>query len=242
MDAAVRVRPDLSDLPSGGGTVRVAELYLGGVPRGAVILLCSPGALTADAIEGMNGLAEHGYESIAADLAHNATSDDTSLHDVQTLIDRLAGRGWSSEQIGVVGYGFGGRVALLAASEFALGAAISIDPSGVAASTDGGLSPLVDPGRGVRTSWLGMFGELDRHSPTASVAALGRSLRALSPVFTQIVSYPGVSGDFYRNSLESIAHAAAFDSWQRVIEWLNARVVPRPTPLAEAWRARQLVG
>jgi carboxymethylenebutenolidase len=236
----VRVQPDISDLPSGEGALRVAELHLGGVPRGAVILLCSAGALTGDAIEGMNGLAEHGYESIAADLADNPMGDETSLRDVHTLVDRLAGRGWSSEQIGVVGYRFGGRVALLAASEFSLGAAISIDPSGVA-STDGGLLPL-DPGRGVRTSWLGMFGELDGHTPTASVAALGRSLRALSPVFTQIVSYRGVSGDFYRNSIEPAAHAAAFDSWQRVIEWLNARVVPRPTPLAEAWRTRQLVG
>jgi carboxymethylenebutenolidase len=242
MDAAVRVQPALSDLPSGEGTVRVGELYLGRVPRGAVILLCSSGALTADAFEGMNGLAEHGYESIAADLADSATSDETSLHDVRTLVDRLAGRGWSSDQIGVVGYGFGGRIALLAASELALGAAISIDPSGVAAPVGSTRPALVDAGRGVRTPWLGMFGDLDAQTSTASVAALGRSLRSLSPVFTQIVSYPGVSGDFYRNAIESIAHAAAFDSWQRVIEWLNARVVPRPTPLAEAWRTRQLVG
>jgi carboxymethylenebutenolidase len=54
-----------------------------------------------------------------------------------------------------------------------------------------------------------------------------------------VVTYPGVSRTYYRDSYEAAAHAAAFDTWQRVVEWLNRRVVPRSTPLAEAWRARQ---
>jgi carboxymethylenebutenolidase len=227
---------------SSGRNLRIARINLGGVPRGAIILLCNRGALESAAVEGMNGLAEHGYESIAADVSPDgdpdvspAWSDDAdarALADVQVLIDQLAARGWSSEQIGVVGYGFGGRTALQAASEYVLGAAISVDASGVVAER---------PTRAVRTSWLGMFGELDSASPPAGVRALGRALRDQSPVFTQVVIYPGVTGDFYQNPRESIAHAAAFDSWQRVIEWLNARVVPRPTPLAIEWRNRQLV-
>jgi carboxymethylenebutenolidase len=225
----------------------VAELHLGGVPRGAGIVLCGPGAGLPDAAELMNGLAEHGYESVAADVGRIAAdgaplTDDAMVADVRSLLDRLAGRGWSRDQVGVVGYDLGGRAALLAASAYVLGAAISVNPAGIAQPAGESLPPLADSPSGVRTPWLGLFGALDARTGLAAVRRLGDALRARSPVHTELVVYPGVAGDFYRHSSEVLAHAASFDCWQRIVEWLNLRVVPRPTPLAEAWRRSQLVG
>jgi carboxymethylenebutenolidase len=87
-----------------------------------------------------------------------------------------------------------------------------------------------------------MFGREEPATPAPAVSRLGAALASSSSVFTQLVSYPDVAGRFYRDDRETVAHAAAYDSWQRVVEWLDARVVPRPTPLAEAWLLRQLVG
>jgi carboxymethylenebutenolidase len=224
-----------------------AELHLGGVPRGAAIILRGQDSGWADAAELMNGLAEHGYESVAADVARAAAggappTDDGLVADVLTLLERLARRGWSPEQVGVVGYDLGGRAALLAASVNVLGAAVSVNPAGVAHPLGDALPPLLGFPRGVVTPWLGLFGALDEWTGPVVASRLGGALEARSPVHTEFVVYPGVAGDFYRHSSEVLAHAASFDCWQRIVEWLNLRVVPRPTPLAEAWRRRQLVG
>jgi carboxymethylenebutenolidase len=222
--AVPRIVPSTGEIESPRGALRVAEIRLGGVPRGAAIVLCDAGALDRDAADAMNGLAEHGYESIAADLTRTGpVTDDDALRDVGLVLDHLGERGWSAEQIGLVGYGFGGGIALLAAAEFGLGAAVSVAPVGAP-------EPLP-----VRTPWLGIFGD-------GGPWSLGETLASRSPVYTELVSYPGVTGEFYRGSSEAPAHAASFDSWQRTVEWLNLRVVPRLTPLAEAWRMRQEKG
>jgi carboxymethylenebutenolidase len=84
-----------------------------------------------------------------------------------------------------------------------------------------------------------MFGAEDTHASRQVLSTLVTTLGPQSPVYTELVRYPGVEVGFYRDSHRALGHAAAFDSWQRIVEWLNARVVPRPTPLAEAWRARR---
>jgi len=243
VDSAVRIQPKVIDLEAEGRPLRVATLHLGGIPRGAVVLLRSGAATGPDVVETMNGLAERGYESVAADLATDlapsgAPGDDDALRVLEALIELLGRRGWADEQIGLVGYGFGGRIALLAAATTSFGAAVSIDPDGL---TDL-VARFASGGRGLCTPWLGMFGREEPATPAPGVSRLGNALASSSSVFTQLVSYPGVAGQFYRDDRETVAHAAAFDSWQRVVEWLDARVVPRPTPLAEAWLLRQLVG
>ncbi len=242
VDVAVRITPRLSELAGADRRLRVAELALGGVPRGAVALLCRPGDLTTGAVELVNGLAEHGYESVAADLSATdveVLTDDVLRQGVRLLLDRLAKRGWELEQIGLLGYGLGGRAALLAAADHVLGAAVSVDPAGIASPAGPGLPALLRSPHRVVTPWLGMFGQDDPATDASHVRELGAGLVASSPVFTQVVAYPGVSGDFYLDTHGALAHAASYDSWQRVVEWLNARVVPRPTPLARAWQDRR---
>jgi carboxymethylenebutenolidase len=237
MDAAVRIPLLLSDIPASTGSLPIAQLNLGGVPRGAAILLCHEGELSGDAAERMNRLAEHGYESVAADLAASGTDhpDGALVTDVDALLALLAERGWMSEQIGLIGYGLGARAALLAAAEHTFGAAISIGPVGLV----GGVESLADLSGKLHTPWLGMFG-IGTGNQLADADRVGTALRG-SPAYTEVVQYRRVPEDFYRNPGEWVTDAAEFDSFQRVIEWLDAHVVPRPTPLAELWRRRQLV-
>jgi carboxymethylenebutenolidase len=238
--AVPRITPTQTDVAVKGGALRIEQINLCGVPRGAVILLGETGRMGDQTVELMNGLAEHGYESVAADLTaiDRNLDDEDALAGLRDLVAHLGTRDWVEQQIGVVGYGFGGRVALRAAADLDLGAAVSISPDGVT-SGGAGRPALVDSVRPVSTPWLGMFGAEDEGAPGEAVDRLAELLTDPSPAYTELVTYPGVDGDFFHDSAEALGHAAMFDSWQRVLEWLNLRVVPRPTPYAEIWSLKQ---
>src|SRR5690606_32940580 len=112
------------------GPIAGSQIRLPGLPRGAVIVLCAPGDLADGGRETMNRLAEHGYETLAADLS-SVPDDAQAVAQVRALLEHLTSWGWSGEEVGLVGYAEGGRVALRAAAETVLGAAISISPVGV---------------------------------------------------------------------------------------------------------------
>jgi dienelactone hydrolase len=208
MSDLLRIQPTRTSLAD----MDVLEITLGGVPRGLVILLLDETATGHEAEETMNHLAEHGYETLC-----------TLSPSFDPLLARALARGWTTEQTAVVGVGpFGGRVALAAAVSTQLAAVVS-------------LSPALDlDATNVRSPWLGLFGERD--VTPAEVSALAARLYASSDIFTQVVRYPGVGRDFYRRTSDGVAYAASYDGWQRVLEWLDARVAPRLTPLAQAWR------
>jgi carboxymethylenebutenolidase len=238
--AIPRITPTRMDVVVAGVALRVAQINLPGIPRGAVILLGEVDRMGDQAVDLMNGLAEHGYESIAADLTaiDRELDDDRAIGALHDLVAHLATREWHEQQVGVVGYGVGGRIALRAAAELNLGAAVSISPDGV--TRDSAHRPaLVDSVRPVSTPWLGMFGADDADAPRKAIARLADRLTDPSPAYTELVTYPGVDGDFFHESAEALGHAAMFDAWQRVIEWLNLRVVPRPSPYAEIWSLKQ---
>lgn len=222
-----RIEPTGSTVDIAGVTVATAETRLPGVPRGAALLLLAEDGLATQAPELMNALAEHGYEALAADLSVLGLDDAGAVAAVRTLLAVLARRGWEPDQIGVVGYDDGGAAVLAAAGELTLGAAVSLSPRGVTRGT----VPMV------RTPWLGLFGEHDPVATPAAVTELGRRL-ADAPAFSRVVVYPGVGPDYHHGAADALGHAASFDSWQRVVEWLNVRVSPRLTPYAELWELR----
>jgi len=223
-----RIEPVRATVALAPATVATAEIRLQGVPRGAALLLCEDGGFDARAAELMNAMAEHGYETLAADVASLQLDDSGLLAVVEGLLDLLAERGWQREQIGIVGYGEGGRASLVAAGALYVGAAVSVSPT---RRSEAGPVTVVAP-------WLGMFGEHDPVTPPAAAAEL-RARLAEAPEFTRVVVYPGAGADFFRGPHDALGHAAEFDSWQRVVEWLNVRVVPRPSPYAELWALRQ---
>jgi dienelactone hydrolase len=90
----------------------------------------------------------------------------------------------------------------------------------------------------LKAPWLGLFGGLDRRAGAAETDELSRRLRACGDVFSQVVRYADVGAEFHRQSSDGLTYAASYDAWQRVFEWFDARVAPRLTPLALAWRER----
>lgn len=228
----VRIDPEVSRVVVAGTPVEVHELLLGGVPRGAAVVVAGPDGLSEiEAVDTMNSLAQHGYESLLARPADDAAEDDVDRAVVHHLVDRLAARGWTHEQTGVIGYGRGARAALVAGADTTFGAAISIprDPR-----------VLLTPDRitGLCTPWLGLVGLGPHREPTGELAVYRDEMRTASSEHTSLIGYPGVA-HCLRDSTDALEHQAAFDAWQRTAEWMNIHVVPRPTPLAKAWRARQ---
>lgn len=219
----------------GGGTWPIAEFLLGGVPRGAVLALCDQGMLEADSPDIVHEFAMHGYETLVCDSAIQHHDTEAELDLIDALLDRLGSRGWHEEQIGIAGFGSGGRSSLLAARHFRLGAAVSVSPPRLARAP----REMVALARGLRAPWLAMFGEFDRDTTPDIVAELRRTMANHAPVHTEVVTYPGASARFFDNASEGLEYVAYFDSRQRAIEWMNRRVVPRPTPLALQWQARK---
>lgn len=232
MSIDVRIHPEVSTATVEGVTVRVSTLLLGGVPRGAAVIVAGPDGLgPVEAVDTINALAQHGYESVMAEPAGSGHDDDFARELVHHLVDRVAARGWTHEQVGVIGYGQGARAALIAGSEAAFGAAISVPRDA---------RQLLRPDRimALHTPWLGMTG-LGSHSDlTGELSVYRNEVEAASTEHTSLIGYPGVDHCLH-DAVEALVHQAAFDTWQRTAEWLNIHVEPRPTPLAEAWRERQ---
>lgn len=230
----VLIQPTSTMLDRGGREFPVLEIVLGGTPRGIILLVCDMGDLSVSAGEIMNRFAEHGYESLAAE----ATSAH-SLPTLDALFARAAARGWTAEQTGMVGLGTGGLTVLDAAVRRSFAAAVSFSPTD---PNDADTAPGVAVERfsaGVATPWLGLFGADDPGAPAHWIANLESALDRNCEIHTATVRYPGCGRELYRHGNDGPGYAAWYDGWQRTVEWLGARVAPRPTPLATQWRARR---
>ena len=226
------LRPQASDLMVDAAPLTIAEIGLGAVPRGAVLILCDATSFD-EACGPMNSLAEHGYESLSADLSGRRGQVEAGRA-VKVLLERLAQRHWEHEQVGVIGYGGGAQPALRAAATYALGAAIS-----VASLPTLGQLPLVARALAeLRTPWLGLTSARSANGVAPAFDQLDDIRAIQTPVYSELICYPRAPERFYRDAATTSAHAVGFDSWQRTLEWLNNRVVPRLTPASLAWRAR----
>ncbi|KRF14741.1 dienelactone hydrolase family protein [Nocardioides sp. Soil796] len=232
MNDVIMIDPTRSALDTATGPLPVLEISLPGTPHGVVLLFCDMGTLDRDAATRMNHLAEDGYDTLAVEVG------DGVLEVLPVLLQRAAERGWSAEQVAVVGIGTGGRAALTVAAHAELAAAVSFSAP-LHGSTPHGSPPHSSPlpDRPARTPWLGLFGAEDTAAPADRVRTLAATMSS-SDVFTKVVRYPGVGPDFHARLDDGLNYAASYDGWQRTVEWLNARVAPRLSPLAVAWRSR----
>lgn len=230
--SGIRIQPTRSTIEYRAGKLPVLEISLGGTPRGVVVLVCDETDSSDGVVEWMNRFAEHGYETLAATVPW-----DCSFPLLDTVFFRTEGRGWTAEQTGLVGWGSGGRVVLDAATRLSFGAAVSMSAS----LRDGSCTSSDEFEGGVATPWLGLFGTEDPEAPERLVTGLRSALDRGADVHTEVVRYPGVGADFYRQGNDGVGYAAWYDGWQRTVEWLEARIAPRLTPFAQQWRQREVV-
>lgn len=249
MNKVVRIEPDRSSIETPDGPLDLVEIALGGTPRGMVLLLCEQGGLEREAVDVVNILAQHGYESLATEIVVGTSGELPETEDplgaggvaqhLNAVVRVATERGWEPEQMGMVGLGLGGRAVLAAASSLHLGAAVSLSPTMNHTAIDGATLLLNETPPTICTPWLGLFGDRDPAAPPEDVRALARSLDGRSDEYTQVVRYANVGRDFYQRSGDGVSYAASHDGWQRTVEWLDARVTPILTPLARQWRRRQ---
>jgi len=139
--------------------------------------------------------------------------------DVETTLVHLASQGFSGTQVAVVGFCMGGSVALVAAVDHQLGAAVTFYGGGVSQGRFG-FEPLAELAPHLATPWLGLFGDLDQGIPTDDVEAL-RAAAATAPVETGVVRYPEAGHGFNCDQRESYHEPSASDAWTRTLAWFG---------------------
>jgi carboxymethylenebutenolidase len=209
-----------------------------GEPKGAIVVVQEAFGVndhiedvaTRFAAEGWLAVAPHlfhrtgdaklGYEDREAIVPHMvALTREGVLDDLDVAFDLIAEEGIEPWQRGVVGFCMGGTVALIAAVERELGAAVTFYGGGV---THGrfGFPPLVEAAPKLQAPWLGLFGDLDKGIPVEEVEQL-RVAAATSDQPTEVVRYADADHGFHCDVRASYNEAAAKDAWTRTLDWFG---------------------
>lgn len=227
------------------GAMPVYEATPDGVARGAVIVVQEAFGVN-DHIEdvtrrfgaaGYHAVAPHvfhrtgspsyGYDDFTVVIPHMlALSDAGLLVDVGAVLEHLRAAGWEDRQIGVVGFCMGGRVTFLVAGHEALGAAVGFYGGGIVTARTEAMPALVDLIPGMRTPWLGLFGDVDGSIPVADVEQLRDELNASADVDTAIVRYPDADHGFHCDVRDAYDDEASRDAWARTLTWLDDHLAP----------------
>jgi carboxymethylenebutenolidase len=231
------------DVP--GGPMPVYEAIPDGTARGAVVVAQEAFGVNAHIEDVTRRFAAAGYHAVAPHLFHRtgapafgyddfseviphmmAMNDVDLLSDVGAAVAHLEAAGWGNRQIGIVGFCMGGRVSFLAAGNLALGAAVGFYGGGIVNGRTEGMPSLLPLISGMRTPWLGLFGDADTGIPAEEVEQLRDELNAGADVDTAIVRYPGAEHGFHCDVRPSYHEASATDGWARTLEWLDGHLAP----------------
>jgi len=227
------------ELETADGPMAVYEARPDGDAKGAVIVIQEAFGVNHHIEDVTRRFAEAGSQAVAPHLFHRAGGgtapygdfskviplyeklDDAGIvTDLDATIEFVHQAGWRDEQIGIVGFCFGGRVTFLAALRRKLGAAVGFYGGGIVTQRFPQFPALVGEAAELQTPWLGLFGEQDDSIPVEDVEQLRKALRDAS-VATDIVLYPDAGHGFHCDQRDSYNDAAATDAWSRTLEWLD---------------------
>ncbi|HYV60809.1 MAG TPA: dienelactone hydrolase family protein [Acidimicrobiia bacterium] len=230
------------ELDTAHGPMPLYEARPDGDARGAVIVIQEAFGVNAHIEDVTRRFADTGYHAVAPHLFHRAGGgtapyDDFSkvlplyehlddagiLVDVDATREHLHAEGWDDARIGIVGFCFGGRVTFLVALRRSLGAAVGFYGGGIVTARFPQFPPLVEEATGLRTPWLGLFGDRDQSIPVEDVEQLREALQA-APVPTDIVRYPDAAHGFHCDIRDAYHETAAKDAWTRTLAWFDAHL------------------
>jgi len=168
-----------------------------------------------------DGSPEIDYTDFTSALTHmgNFTREglEADLRDAATWLNE---QGFTTEQIGIVGYCMGGTVASFANTLGIVGAAASYYGGGVV-NPRFHLPSIVQMTADFRSPWLGLYGGLDKGIPMSEIDALREAL-ANADVSTDLVVYEEADHGFNCNDRTNVYHAeAAADATQRTYEFFR---------------------
>jgi carboxymethylenebutenolidase len=162
-------------------------------------------------------LACEGYVALAPDfpLAPAATNEDLASEIDAALALVRTRPNVDSARVGIVGFGFGGFVAFLAACRTDVVTAVSFYGEGMVRllrETPRNMAPI-----------LCLFGAEDDKIPARHVGKI-RSRLSAQGVMHEIIVYPRAGRGFFGDGDAPHRRAAAADAWTRTLRWL-ARMV-----------------
>ncbi len=161
-----------------------------------------------------------GFEPLRAWVAR--IPDAQLMDDIRAAADYLRGKAESNGKVGVVGFCWGGRVSMLAASEVSgLDAAVAYyGRIRQAEKTQNQPAGPIDLVERVQAPLQGHFGATDQSIPVADVAAYRDALGSHGKTAEQYV-YPGAGHAFNNDTRESYHADAAREAWQRTLGWFG---------------------
>src|SRR5262245_50678417 len=204
------------------GPMRVFEAAPDGDARGAVMVVQEAFGVNPHIEDVTRRAAAAGYYAVAPDFFHRSGpgsvceygkfekvmeffqalgDDDAILGDIDGALGHLRASGFSDEQIGVVGFCFGGRVSFLTALRHALGASVGFYGGGIVNARFPQFPALAGDAASLQTPWLGLFGDDDASIPVDDVEQL-RGALAAAKVDTEIVRYAGAGHGFHCDKRE----------------------------------------
>ena len=230
--------------PAGALAALIAEPA--GVAKGGAVVVQEAFGLTDHIASICDRLAGAGWSAVAPALYHRQGSPTFTLSefdalrslmgeltaegiraDVDAAIGHLAELGMSDDRIGIVGFCMGGGISLETATRRSLGAAVTFYGGGVAEGRFG-FPSLSDLAPGLRTPWLGLYGDLDKGIPPEQVEDL-RTAAAKAPVATEVVRYADADHGFNNDDRPDVfAPTAAEDAWRRTLSWFDLYAGPDP--------------
>jgi carboxymethylenebutenolidase len=226
-------------LVSDGGDMPTYVATPEGAARGGIVVVQEAFGVTAHLQGVCRRLAEAGYTAVAPALFHRVGSPVLDYGDfeavrpammsltaggIETDLDaafaELTNRGFGSARTGIVGFCMGGTVAMFAATQWPLGAAVTFYGGGVAQGRFG-FPSLLDIAAELRSPWLGLYGDRDQGIPVDEVEALRRVVAA-AQVPTEIVRYPEAGHGFNCDDRPDAFHEpSATDAWRRTLAWFD---------------------
>jgi carboxymethylenebutenolidase len=135
-----------------------------------------------------------------------------SLHaDIDASLRWLAQSGVSADRIGVVGFGLGGALAFIVATQHDLGAAVTVGGIGIVQSVAPALPPLVNVAPKLRCPWLGIYGA-DSGVSEEEVHKL-RNAAHSARVATDLVHY-----------CPDADQSTGEETWARTLNWFGSHL------------------
>lgn len=182
---------------------------------------------TNEEIRGTNPVFGYGQEDVdARNEAREAVTDETLILDINTTIEWLKSNPRvDADNIGIVGFCFGGRVAYLAASACpGLRAASAFYGGNIMRALGPGLSPF-ERTTDVQCPVMGSFGAEDQNPTVDDVGRIEAELKRSGKTY-EFKVYPGAGHGFYCDERDSYRKVAADDAWARTLDWFQKYLAP----------------
>ncbi|AOS61003.1 dienelactone hydrolase family protein [Actinoalloteichus hymeniacidonis] len=220
-----------------GSDIRVTVAEPEDPPRGGLVLLHDSSGAGESLRKLVGVLATEGWLTVAphlplaaggppdidepdAEPAAAGTVPTTAadlLVDVDAVSVWLTDQGVQADQIGLLGFGFGGVAAFTVAATRSVGAVVTVSAGGIVEPAAPGLAPLADIASELSSPWLGIYGDQDAEISVEQVEKL-RESAAGAQIAVDVVRFEDADHRFDNDQ------EAAAEAWQRTLNWFDAHL------------------